>query len=242
MESLEIKDMNEQLKDLYTSKWEEISNMLQSFNEEDPDDEANMATHPLLIKANEEYENADNKIMFFGQETNEWNGVFEEGIDIDSVTNVYDEFYLQKGYEKYGKPFWNFVRSLKNIESEKKIGYIWNNVLKIGKSDVGTPQQGLINYTLDFFNVIPQEIEILKPKVLLFLSGHTYDEHIKKSVGNFTVVPIVGFTTNELCILKFDDINVDLAIRTYHPGYLQRMGEKRKTIAETIKNLIKNQI
>ncbi len=233
--------MNKELKDLYVSKWDEISNMLQSFNEEDPDDEANMATHPLLIKANEEYENADYKIMFFGQETNEWNGVFEEGIDIDSVTNVYDEFYLQKGYEKYGKPFWNFVRSLKNIQSEKKIGYIWNNVLKIGKSDVGTPQQGLINYTLDFFNVIPQEIEILKPKVLLFLSGHTYDEHIKKSVGNFTVVPIEGFTTNELCILKFDDINVDLAIRTYHPGYLQRMGEKRKTITETIINLIKNQ-
>jgi len=233
--------MNEQLKDLYSSKWEKISEMLQSFNEEDPEDYANMATHPLLIKTNEEYEYADLKVMFFGQETNEWHGAFEEGIDIDSVTNVYDEFYLQKGYEKYGKPFWNFVRSLKNIQSEKKIGYIWNNVLKIGKSDVGTPQQGLINYTLDFFNVIPQEIEILKPKVLLFLSGHTYDEHIKKSVGNFTVVPIEGFTTNELCILKFDDINVDLAIRTYHPGYLQRMGEKRKTIAETIINLIKNQ-
>ena len=113
--------------------------------------------------------------------------------------------------------------------------------MKIGKSDVGTPQQGLINYTIDYFNVIPQEIEILKPNVLLFLSGHTYDEYIKKSVGNFTVVPIEGFTTNELCILKFDDINIDLAIRTYHPGYLQRMGEKRKKITETIINLITNQ-
>jgi len=233
--------MNVQLNDLYSSKWEKISEMLQSFNEEDPEDYANMATHPLLIKTNEEYEYADLKVMFFGQETNEWHGAFEEGIDIDSVTNVYDEFYLQKGYEKYGKPFWNFVRSLKNIQSEKKIGYIWNNVLKIGKSDVGTPQQGLINYTLDFFNVIPQEIEILKPKVLLFLSGHTYDEHIKKSVGNFTVVPIEGFTTNELCILKFDDINVDLAIRTYHPGYLQRLGEHRIEITDKINKLIENQ-
>lgn len=233
--------MNENLKKLYNLKWNKLSEMLQDFNEQDPDDDANMATHPLLLKSDKEFEEAELKVMFFGQETNEWNGVFEENIDIDSITTVYDEFYLQKGYEKYGKPFWNFIKSLKNIQSEKKIGYIWNNVLKIGKSDVGTPQQGLINYTIDYFNVIPQEIEILKPNVLLFLSGHTYDEYIKKSVGNFTVVPIEGFTTNELCILKFDDINIDLAIRTYHPGYLQRMGEKRKKITETIINLITNQ-
>lgn len=233
--------MNVQLNDLYSSKWEKISEMLQSFNEEDPGDYANMATHPLLIKTNEEYEYADLKVMFFGKETNEWHGAFEEGIDINSVISVYDEFYLKKGYERYGKPFWNFIRRLKSTQSNKKIGYIWNNVLKIGKSESGSPQQGLINYTIESFNVIPQEIEILKPNILLFLSGHTYDEHIKKSVGNFTIVPIEGFPTNKLCLLKFDDINVDLAIRTYHPGYLQRLGEHRIEITDKINKLIENQ-
>ncbi len=232
--------MNKELKDLYASKWEEICNMLQDFNEQDPDDDANMATHPLLLKTDKEFEEAELKVMFFGKETNEWNGVFEDDIDIDSITTVYDEFYLQKGYEKYGKPFWNFIRSLKNLQSEKKIGYIWNNVLKIGKTDVGTPQQGLINYTIDYFNVIPQEIEILKPNILLFLSGHSYDEYIRKSIGSFTIVPIDGFTTNELCILKFDNIEVDLAIRTYHPGYLQRLKERRIAITEKIVNLIES--
>jgi hypothetical protein len=111
--------------------------------------------------------------------------------------------------------------------------------LKIGKSESGTPQQGLINYTIDYFNVIPQEIEILKPNVLLFLSGHTYDDHIRKTIGNFSIVPIEGFSTNELCILKFDNISVDLAIRTYHPGYLQRLGERRMNITETIVGLKK---
>jgi hypothetical protein len=233
--------MNEQLKDLYTSKWEEISNMLQSFNEEDPEDYENMATHPLLIKADEEYEYADLKVMFFGKETNSWYGAFEEGIDIDSVISFYDEFYLKKGYERYGKPFWNFIRKLKSTQSNKKIGYIWNNVLKIGKSESGSPQQGLINYTIESFNVIPQEIEILKPNILLFLSGHDYEKHIKKSVGNFTKVPIEGFDPNKLCLLKFDDINVDLAIRTYHPGYFQRFRELRIEITDKINELIENQ-
>lgn len=233
--------MNELLKNLYSSKWGKINEMLQSFNEDDPEDLENLATHPLLIKTDDEYAKADLKVMFFGQETNEWNGVFEEYADLESVLAVYENFYLKKGYEQYGKPFWNFIRNLKSTQSTKKIGYIWNNVLKIGKSESGTPQQGLIKYTIDYFNVIPQEIEILKPNVLLFLSGHTYDDHIRKAIGNFSIVPIEGFSTNELCILKFDNISVDLAIRTYHPGYLQRLGERRMNITETIVNLIEKQ-
>lgn len=233
--------MNELLKNLYSSKWGKINEMLQSFNEDDPEDLENLATHPLLIKTDDEYAKADLKVMFFGQETNEWNGVFEEYADLESVLAVYEDFYLKRGYEQYGKPFWNFIRNLKSTQSTKKIGYIWNNVLKIGKSESGTPQQGLINYTIDYFNVIPQEIEILKPNVLLFLSGHTYDDHIRKTIGNFSIVPIDGFSTNELCILKFDNITVDLAIRTYHPGYLQRLGERRMNITETIVNLIEKQ-
>ncbi len=226
---------------MYSSKWGKINEMLQSFNEDDPEDLENLATHPLLIKTDDEYAKADLKVMFFGQETNEWNGVFEEYADLESVLAVYEDFYLKRGYEQYGKPFWNFIRNLKSTQSTKKIGYIWNNVLKIGKSESGTPQQGLINYTIDYFNVIPQEIEILKPNVLLFLSGHTYDDHIRKTIGNFSIVPIEGFSTNELCILKFDNISVDLAIRTYHPGYLQRLGERRMNITETIVNLIEKQ-
>ncbi len=241
--------MNEQLKKLYSSKWEVLSEWLHYFNfdeDNNPEDTENMATHPLLIQTNEEYENADFKVMFFGKETNEWgkseinNGIFEEDIDIDSIVRIYYQFYLEKKYERYGKPFWNFIRRLKSTQSKKKIGYIWNNVLKIGKCESGTPQPNLRKYTFDYFNIIPQEIEILKPNILLFLSGHSYDEYIRKSIGSFTIVPIDGFTTNELCILKFDNIEVDLAIRTYHPGYLQRLKERRIAITEKIVNLIES--
>lgn len=237
--------MNEQLKNLYSSRWDEISNMLDIFNEEtemqEPNDDSNKATYPLLIQTNEEYFNATTKIIFFGQETNGWgkdeinNGIFEEGTNIDSVINIYNSFYLQKGYEKYGKSFWNFIKVLKNNKVDKKNGFIWNNVLKIGKIGISTPQQGLINYTIDYFNVLPQEIEILKPNILLFLSGPKYDKYIEKSVGNFTIVPIDGFTTNELCILKFDIIKVDLALRTYHPRGMDYKGQE-------VKNRITNKI
>jgi len=239
--------MNDLLKKLYSSKWEKISEMLQSFNEEEPDDFDNLATHPLLIKTDKEYEAADLKVMFFGQETNSWecetnDGIFEEGIDIDTLLNRYNIFYLKKGYEKYGGYFWNFIRRLKDKKSDKKIGYIWNNVLKIGRREKGIPQQGLINYTFEYFNVIFQEIEILKPDVLLFLSSYRYDTFIKKSLGNFSIVPIEGFSTKELCVLKFDNFSVGLALRTYHPGYLQKLGkEKMDKILNKIRQMTDKQ-
>lgn len=241
------------LENLYKSKWVEISKMLDiwqdlTVKEEDSGDFANMATFPLLIKTDEEYERTELKIMILGKETNGWckdeinGGVFEDGIGIGSLIDVYDKFYLQNGSPKYGKHFFNYIRLLKRKLPEKKIGYIWNNVLKIGKMNVGTPQNNLIDYTVKYFNVIPHEIEILKPNVLLFLSGPQYDEYIEKTIGKFNVITIEGFTINELCILKFDNIKVDLALRTYHPQKLCFLGKQKKDeITEVIINLIKNQ-
>jgi len=236
------------LENLYKSKWKEISDTLLSFNEEDPDDRANLATHPLLLKIDEEYENADLKIMFFGQETNLWcdefnDGIFGYDIKIDDILSIYQDFYLSNGYESYGKPFWSYIKKLKSHCSTndlKKIGFVWNNVLKIGKVEVGKSQHGLLNKSLEHFDIIPLEIEILKPNVLLFFCGHGYDEFIRERVGDFSVESIGEFDVRELCKLTFSETPVKLALRTYHPGYLQRLPEeKRNAIFNAIINILK---
>jgi hypothetical protein len=236
------------LENLYKSKWEEISDTLLSFNEEEPEDTENLATHPLLIKIDEEYEKADLKIMFFGQETNLWCGEFNQGIfgydiEIEDILGIYQDFYLNKGYESYGKPFWNYIKKLKSHSSTndlQKIGFVWNNVLKIGKVEVGKPQQGLLNKTLEHFDIIPQEIEILKPNVILFFCGHGYDNFIRERVGDFSVESIGKFDVQELCKLTFIKTPVKFALRTYHPSYLQRLPEeKRNNIFNAIINILK---
>jgi len=238
---------NKSLENLYTSKWDEIRDILLSFNEEDPEDTDNLATHPLLIKIDEEYEKADLKIMIFGKETNTWyveynHGVFGYDIDMESLLSIYEEFYLNKRYKSYGRPFWNYInkiRSNSSIDGLKKIGYVWNNVLKIGKVASGTPLQGLLNKTVEHFNVIPQEIEILKPDILIFFCGHGYDNYISERVGAFSVQPIDDFKINEFCKLNFSNIPVKLAFRTYHPGYLHYLPiDQRNNIFETIIKLI----
>jgi hypothetical protein len=230
---------NRLLEELYQSKWDALSEALVSFNEEDPGDDENRATHPLLLQISDEYENADLKVMFFGQETNDWCGVFEEDDDISPILKTYQDFYLNKGYESYGKPFWNYIKKLKNnntADNSKKIGYVWNNLLKIGKCESGTPQNGLLNETLKYFNVIPQEIELLKPDILLFFTGPNYDQYISERIGEFSVESIEGFDNRAFCKLNFKHLPVKLALRTYHPAYLQRT--KRNDIFNAIINIL----
>lgn len=226
---------NLELENLYLSEWESMSNALLSFNEEDPGDDENRATNPLLLQIDSSYANADLKVMFFGQETNSWggefnDGVFDEDVNIQLLFSLYKSFYLERKCESYGKPFWNFMKRIQSYNYPCNVGYVWNNVLKIGKQESGTPQNGLIDYTKTYFDVIPKEIEILKPDVLLFFTGPKYDEHINKFVGDFTITSVDGFNTNELCILNFTNLPNRIALRTYHPQFLQRLGKAKLDI------------
>ena len=54
---------NLELENLYLSEWESMRNALLSFNEEDPGDDENRATNPLLLQIDSSYANADLKVM-----------------------------------------------------------------------------------------------------------------------------------------------------------------------------------
>ena len=185
-----MKKLNDQLLDLYLSKWGQLRGVLLSFNDieeegnenEDPEDKA---THPLLIKVNDNFPFAKSKIMFFGQETNTWYDEFTENSSIDRILKGYEEFYLKKGFESYKSPFWYYFKAL--ISRFEDVEFCWNNLLKIGKRSSGIPQCGLINETEKHFKVIMDEINILKPSLLLFFTGPTYDQYIKRFIGEYKI-------------------------------------------------------
>jgi len=228
--------MNDKLKELYARRWSVIRKKLLSFNSENLSNEKHRATNPLLIRTNKDYEKAKLKIMFFGQETNTWgrvfgmSNVFDNKSKMKNILDGYESFYLNQGSKKYGRAFWNFVERLKNTKTNQKAEYLWNNVFKIGKCEIGTPPDDIINDTFEHFNVIQKEIEILKPDVLLFFSGPNYDEFIRQSVGAFRRSQIDDeFSEKELCKLDFrNGLPIKLALRSYHPEHLRFKNKKYK--------------
>lgn len=221
---MNIEKTNQKLLELYQGKYPKLSQLLIEKNHSLK--HSDKATNPLMLKVDEKYANAELKIMFFGQETNYWYSEKNKGEfhgEIEPIFNLYEEFYLSNNCYSYGGQFWNGIGrfgSLLEKEVDKKVGLIWNNVIKIGKCGIGTPFASIQEIQFEHFNVIQKEIEILNPDILVFFSGPNYDGHIKRTFGNLGRKSISGFTERQLCELNV--LETVPAFRTYHPNYLWR--------------------
>ena len=215
--------VNEQLRVLYETHY---GNLLHELNDYTNKNAGEKPTNPLLIHIDNEerYQASDVKIMFFGQETYDWEG--HCGKDIDHLLTTYKDFSGLIRGGGYNSPFWNllrdYIKSVQQKNPDKKVDYVWNNILKVGRTDaVGKPSPEIIKLQQDYFPVIKAEIEILQPDVAIFFTGPYYDEHIKQEFPDVEFVKIQDMKERMICEINSDHLPAR-AFRTYHPGYLVR--------------------
>jgi hypothetical protein len=219
-------NLNKQLKELYASKWDVvIAALLEIENVE----ESMKPTNPYLlyIKDEDEWINADFRVMIFGQQTNNWHD--SPCKNIEDVLKKYDVFF-NDGSQSYGGQFWNgfyrFKDMLNKKYPDKKTCFLSNNIVKIEKRGKKGHQTSNVRDVEDkYFHVIPDEIRILQPNVLLFVTGPFYDNCVKKNFNGVVYSSIEPYKERQLAKLSIPDI--DFAFRTYHPNYLWRTGINR---------------
>jgi len=216
--------MNEKLIELYTQHWDNLSNGL---NQIIADDKYKIKpANPLLISLTdvEKFESADIRVMIIGQENNGWEGIFSNNMNY--LLSVYRDFapvsgeYKHKGY--FRDHFNLFTTMIKKKFENKKVSWIWNNLIKISKhKDIGVPPSYIYDIEKLNFKVLKEEIQIIKPNLILFYTGPYYDNYIKIHFPENTKESINGFKPNQLVKIHIDGINN--VFRTYHPGYLNRL-------------------
>jgi len=87
-------------------------------------------TNLFCLSASKKYLNTNIKVMFFGQETNDWEGNFENSYDLNHLLKTYDNFFNNGNYFKYIGQFWNGIFKLKlklkehYFNSRKKVGLL----------------------------------------------------------------------------------------------------------------------
>ncbi|MCW7553319.1 hypothetical protein NX722_11850 [Endozoicomonas gorgoniicola] len=130
----------------------------------------------------------------------------------------------QKFYGGYNKSaFWKAFRyvqkELKKIYPEKEIAYIWNNISKIGRAGTTGVSPELRSIERNYFPVIRDEVEIIKPDIVLFFTGPNRDHDIKFHFPDMRLANSgSSFTTRQLAKISSTDLP-ETSIRTYHPAY-----------------------
>jgi len=214
-----VEQHNKELEQLYQKAKKDISAEVAEYNEKQQD-KPYSATFPLFLKSYEHYENAEIKVMIFGQETNGW-GDYDPDKTIVEIMNGYVEFFISEYcYKHYGGHFWNGINKIKRLLEEKNagksIGYLWNNAVKMGYNRNGFPHNfygTIVKPHLN--NLIVKEIEILKPDYIIFLTGYRYDGVLADIFGELKKDQVEGFPIDKLCEITIP--NVKKSLRTYHP-------------------------
>ena len=209
------------------------------------------------------YTKADLKIMFFGREPNWWVRYDEEGdapADVGSVMAAYED-YLDDNYNAVNAHFYkeridhrnrfllfgvngimSGIREILKDFPDKRVSLIWNEISKLSKrKGEGGVAVNAFEHNIEkrCFHVIPKEIEILKPDIVVFFTGPKETKYCDYIRENFNIIgePI------ELSGLPIDDVSklqlegVKLAYLTHHPGYMPE-GKKANDFHWTLYNAI----
>ncbi len=232
-------NINTRLKNLYLSKWTKFS--LELKNIVNSEEYEIKPANPLVLSHRNpyEFEKSKIKVMILGQENNGWEGIFNGNIEsgLDTYSRFYGgEYYSYRG--QFNNHFNLLVDLLKEHFDNETIGIFWSNVIKVGKSnDKNEPPEYILSTTINEFNVLEGEIEIIKPDIVLFLSGPDYDKHIKSQINDLKVKNYKDYSSRQ--VVEFEIPNVKYAFRTYHPNKMNFLGKVKynKIYSELISEL-----
>jgi len=232
--------INDELEKLYLNHIDYLNKSHREIN-----DKKIKAEGPFLVKCSESnYFFAGKKIVFVGQENNGWTSSIKlpvtENYILSELMNEYEK--LKFGLEQQRRPIFGVMHK---IISRCNLDYnscmylnIWKYcsfVLdKNGKRKGIKPVNKLKEITEKTNQLIHYELKILKPHVVVFFTGPSYDGNIRKNIGDVEFKVYLNYKKNVMSELSFKDFNFR-AIRCYHPSYMRRIGKESIFIDEITK-------
>ncbi|MDO9520296.1 MAG: hypothetical protein Q7L19_08805 [Pseudohongiella sp.] len=219
--------INLQLREIYNKYWPGLIEAAAPLNASTikPSD-------PLLLSINEEaYKQSNLKIMYCGQETFGWGDPSDDKPvlgkkSVDEVISTYDKYFTQGHYkrnEEGKRVFWRavkkFNKALLTAFPGQNIYPIWNNISKIGKASGKGMNTKIRELEREFFPVFQEELAVLKPDLIIFMTGPYRDGDIEFNLQKAVFSEVSGgIKERALARVKSDSFRKP-ALRLYHPAY-----------------------
>ena len=228
--------INQKLIDLYSSYWSALKSQSSEF-----DGCKIKPACPLLLQVDKDkFYSADLRIMYCGQETKGWGSL--ESSSMGERLERYRNYFLEEGYirESGRSVFWKavkrFQKHFRHDLEGKNIVNIWNNISKIGLKERRGMTDEVRKLERAYFPVFRQELEILQPDIIIFMTGPNRDKDIRFHFPSLKIEPTgTSQTKRQLAILNSPEFP-NLTFRTYHPNYFggfnQAMDDTKKMLTK----------
>lgn len=140
-------------------------------------------SYPLLMQTFPDYDQVKYKVLYVGKETYGWLGTMneQENLNVNYITESYKEFEFGKEYHGRNSPFWRFIRACHTKLNGENYpsGYLWTNFSKCD-SNKTTPTEELQVANHIGFDLLIDEINIIKPDAVIFLTGWDYEKQFQR--------------------------------------------------------------
>lgn len=221
IEYFESSEINQKLLKLFESKWGVVEKVCNAIK----DEELWTVLHIACVPYN--YEKMKYKILIVGKENDGW--VFNNdarGSMLDTLDFLNSKDYNDK------RPFFDFpykfcksLNNLVDIQDSKKTYFTWVNLREfsfdeVPKTSLGKEAQSIID---NEFNILEEEIKIINPDIVLFLTGPTYDYYIKNQLNGVEFKTIENYGIRQFARVEHKSLP-DNSFRIYHPFYLRING------------------
>jgi hypothetical protein len=157
--------------------------------------------------------------MYVGQETFGWKRLVVAN-DVEAMMQEHQGFNLAQHYSGAGSPFWSFAHALdrKLNPNGPERSFLWSNLARIGKAEEAgrVPEEPLKFWSRQ--RLLAAEINLLRPKMVLFATGPDYDDLLTKE---FPAIKLKNLSHEEpVSAISHPDLPI-LSFRTFHPTTLR---------------------
>lgn len=235
-----MNQIGEQLHVMYLEYWNRLKSALADENVD-----LHSLSNPFLIDANETYWEAPTRVLFVGKETNGW-GQYIDSINREPEEAVCD---LRNDYIRFRQdgrwrhtPFWRACRIIydKLNPGGLKDRYMTSNLIKLDQNRT-RPSPEVEEIICNNFPLLPHEIKILSPDVVLFFTGPYYDDRLQRTFAGSVLEAVDDMPFNLLCRVIHDKLPYH-SYRTYHPGYSLRGSKAKAARFDPVVDVIVNRV
>ena len=222
LEQFDKNEENQKLLNLYESKnYREVIAEIKKTNEKVGGKE--LVLHLPCITGN--YKEMNKKILIIGQEVDGWRKIKDN--PKDAMLDTLDiSIKPPKHKPKHPRPFNAFSRKFcetvnKECKSKFPISWASANIRKFSykKTPKFKLHEKVHNLIYDKFNCLEEEIKIINPEIVLFLTGPNYDDYIKVQLNGVKFHKLENSDYEKRQFARVEhEVLPKKSFRIYHPN------------------------